>query len=70
MTYGTSYTVDQTYSKGTTVMVGDTTYVFSGWTASNDQAWVSSNGVDGTVKGIRQLDRKGADLPSGVLPAD
>lgn len=51
VTYGTSYTVDRTYSKGTTVTVGDTTYVFSGWTASNDQAWVSSNGVDGTVKG-------------------
>lgn len=51
VTYGESYTVDPTYSEGSTVTVGNTTYVFSGWTASNDEAWVSENGTTGTVKG-------------------
>lgn len=51
VTYGDPYTVDRTYSQGTTVTVGGTTYVFSGWTASNDEAWVSDDGITGTVKG-------------------
>lgn len=51
VTYGDPYTVDRTYSQGTTVTVGGTTYVFSGWTASNDEAWVSNDGITGTVKG-------------------
>ena len=51
VTYGSSYTVDQTYSQGKTVTVDGTTYVFSGWTPSNDEAWVSEDGITGTVKG-------------------
>lgn len=51
VTYGDPYTVDSTYSEGSTVTVGNTTYVFSGWTASNDEAWVSDDGITGTVKG-------------------
>ena len=51
VTYGDPYTVDSTYRKGSTVTVGNTTYVFSGWTASNDEAWVSNDGITGTVKG-------------------
>ena len=52
VTYGSSYTVDQTYFQGKTVTVGGITYVFSGWTASNKEAWVVSNdGITGTVKG-------------------
>lgn len=51
VTYGDPYTVDSTYRKGSTVTVGNTTYIFSGWTASNDEAWVSENGTTGTVKG-------------------
>ena len=51
VTYGDPYTVDSTYRKGSTVTVGNTTYVFSGWTASNDEAWVSDDGITGTVKG-------------------
>lgn len=51
VTYGDPYTVDRTYFQGTTVPVGGTTYVFSGWTASNDEAWVSDDGITGTVKG-------------------
>lgn len=51
VTYGEFYTVDPTYRKGSTVTVGNTTYVFSGWTASNDEAWVSENGTTGIVKG-------------------
>lgn len=51
VTYGDPYTVDSTYSEGSTVTVGNTIYVFSGWTASNDEAWVSDDGITGTVKG-------------------
>lgn len=51
VTYGSSYTVDSTYSEGSTITVGNTTYVFSGWTASNDEAWVSTDGTTGIVKG-------------------
>lgn len=51
VTYGSSYTVDQTYSQGKKVTVDGTTYVFSGWTPSNDEAWVSEDGITGTVKG-------------------
>ena len=51
VTYGDPYTVDSTYRKGSTVTVGNTTYVFSGWTASNDEAWISENGTTGIVKG-------------------
>ena len=51
VTYGDPYTVDSTYRKGSTVTVGNTTYIFSGWTASNDEAWVSDDGITGTVKG-------------------
>lgn len=51
VTYGSSYTVDRTYFQGKKVTVDGTTYVFSGWTPSNDEAWVSNDGITGTVKG-------------------
>lgn len=51
VTYGSSYTVDQTYFQGKKVTVDGITYVFSGWTPSNNEAWVSNDGITGTVKG-------------------
>lgn len=51
VTYGDPYKVDQTYFQGKTFTEGNTTYVFSGWTPSNNEAWVSNDGITGTVKG-------------------
>lgn len=77
VTYGSSYTVDQTYFQGKTVTVGGITYVFSGWTASNKEAWGRlqrrhHRHCEGQCGVLRQLDRAAAaaDLSGLVLPAD